>query len=82
MDYVDEYVHIFHDYNLSRSQKLQFMHNIVRGDAKRFYLNVLYGFTNTFEQAVEITEKEYNSAVSQARVKNFLNGFHITSFVS
>ena len=39
MEFVDEYSQVARDYNLNISQKLQYIHNILRGDAKRFYLD-------------------------------------------
>ena len=39
MEYVSEYQQISRDYNLNAAQKLQYLHNILRDDAKRFYLN-------------------------------------------
>lgn len=38
MEYVDDYKQIARDYNLSVTQKLQYMHSGLRSDAKMFYL--------------------------------------------
>ncbi len=69
-EYVAEYLHIARDSNLSNQQKLQNLHNIVGGDAKRFYLYVDLPNVSTFNHAVELIVHEYNSIVRQNRVKN------------
>ena len=38
-EYVAEYQQAAMDYNLGNLQKLQYLHNIMGDDAKRFYLN-------------------------------------------
>eukprot|EP00171_Calliarthron_tuberculosum_P001155 IDg1155t1 len=81
MEYVAEYQQVARDYNLSPSQKLQFLHNLVRGDAKRFYLNSVESHVNTFRQAVDMISMEYNSVVRQNRVKNYLNGLRLSTFL-
>lgn len=37
MEFVDDYLQMCRDYSLTHVQKLQYMHNLLRGDAKRFY---------------------------------------------
>lgn len=37
-EFVAEYQQVSRDYELTASQKLQYLHNLLRGDAKRFYL--------------------------------------------
>lgn len=69
MEYVPDYQQVARDYNLSFPQKLQFLHNLLRGDAKRFYLNSAGTHMNTFQQAVDRMDKEYNSVVRQNREK-------------
>lgn len=58
------------------------MHNILSGDAKRFYLDRVDGYATSFQQAIDLVEKEYNSAVRQARVKNYLNHLRISTLES
>lgn len=70
MEFVAEYQQVARDYSLTPPQKKQYLHNLLRGDAKRFYLDRIENFVNTFQQAVEMIDKEYNSAVRQNRVKN------------
>lgn len=35
MEFVDEYLQISRDYSLTPVQKLQYLHNLLRGDAKK-----------------------------------------------
>ena len=79
MEFVDEYLQIGRDYSLSPTQKLQYMHNILSGDAKRYYLDRIDGYATSFQQAVELIEREYNSPVRQARVKNYLNQLRLNT---
>lgn len=82
MEYVDEYMQICRDYNLSQSQKLQYLHNVLHGDAKRYYLDTVDNYATTFQQAIDMIKVEYNSPVRQARVKNYLNSLRITNFLN
>ena len=80
-EYVADYEQISRDYNLSVSKKLQYMHNLFRDDAKRFYLNNVDGYATSFKQAVEMIGNEYNSPVRQNRVKNYLKSLRLSQFV-
>ena len=54
-------------------QKLQYLHNVKSGDAKRFYLNAVEPHATTFQQAIELIGNEYDSIVRQNRVKKVLH---------
>ena len=82
MEYVDDYLQVCRDYSLSPPQRLQFLHNLLRGDVKRYYLNKIDGYETSFQQAIQILEEEYNSPVRQTRVKNYLNSLRVTAFVA
>ena len=75
IEYVDDYKQIARDYNLSVSQKLQYMHKLLRGDAKRLYLDKVDNYATSFNQALEIIERECISTVRQTKVKTYLNTF-------
>ena len=72
-EYVAEYLQVARDYNLSTEKKLEYLHNVMSGDAKRFYLRAVEPHATTFQQAIELIGKEYNYIVRQNRVKNVLN---------
>lgn len=80
-EFVAEYQQVARDYNLTESHKKQFLHNLVRGDAKRFYLNQVQTYTTTFAASVQMVESEYNSVVRQNRVKNYLNSLRLNKFI-
>ncbi len=48
------------------------MHDLFRGDDKRFYHNNVQLNVQRIEHAVELINREYNSAARQSRAKNFL----------
>ncbi|GAB0496233.1 hypothetical protein MMPV_007545 [Pyropia vietnamensis] len=80
-EFVAEYQQVARDYELTASQKLQYLHNLLRGDAKRFFLDRVQGTAATFAQAVDMVSAEYNSIVRQDRVKNYFSGLRLSSFV-
>lgn len=49
-EFVDEYRQLIKEYDLSPTQRLQFLHNLLRGDAKRFYLDVVGNYATAFQQ--------------------------------
>ena len=69
MEYVNDYLQLCRDYSLSPTQKLHYLHNLLRGDAKRYYLDKVDGYATSFQQATQMLESEYNFAVHQTRVK-------------
>jgi len=80
-DFVSDYLQASRDYDLSPKQKLQFMHNLFTGDAKRFYYHRVDGYATGFSQAVEMIEREYNSVVRKDRCKNYLSTLRLAKFV-
>ena len=72
-EYIAEYLQVARDYDLNNQQKLLYLHDIIGGDAKRFYLDSVYPHVQTFNHAVEPIGREYNSSLRQNRVKNLLN---------
>lgn len=73
--------HLFHNYELAAAQKLQYMHNTLGGDAKRFFLDRVHGTAATFAQAIDMVSTEYNSSIRQDRVKNYISGLRLSSLV-
>lgn len=80
-EFVDDYNQVSRDYKLSATQKLQYLHNILRNDASRFFLDRVQPYANTYVQAVDMIDKEYNSPVRQTRVKNYLSSLRVSTFV-
>ncbi len=82
MEYVAEYQQVARDYDLNQEQRFQYMHNILSGDAKRFYLDKVQSYATSFNQAVDMVSAEYNSIVRQNRVKNYLVGYRMSTLIS
>ncbi|KAK1864449.1 hypothetical protein I4F81_006995 [Pyropia yezoensis] len=82
MEYVAEYQQVGRDYDLSQEQRFQYMHNILSGDAKRFYLDKVQSYATSFSQAVDMVSTEYNSIVRQNRAKNYLVGYRMSTLLS
>lgn len=82
MEFVDDYSQVARDYNLSIAQKLQYIYNILRGDAKRVSMGRVEGYASSYQQAVGMINSEYNSPVRQTRVKNYLTSLRLDSFES
>lgn len=80
MDYVAEYQQVARDFGLSASQRKQYLHNLLRDDAKRFYLDRIDNDVSLYSEAVRLIEDEYNSIVRQNRVKNFLSSLRISGY--
>eukprot|EP00170_Pyropia_yezoensis_P000401 contig_2207_g402 len=82
MEYVAEYQQVARDYDLGQEQRFQYMHNILIGDTKRFYLDKVQSYATSFSQAVDMVSTEYNSIVLQNRVKNYLVGYRMSTLLS
>ena len=82
MEIVDEYIQVCRDCALSQTQKLLYMHNLLSGDATRFFLDLVDGYATSYQQAICRIENEYNSSVRQARVQNYLNNLRISNFTA
>lgn len=61
--FADKYNQISCDFKLNAAQKLQYLQNVPRNDASSFYLDRVQAYANTLEQAVDMIDEEYNSAV-------------------
>lgn len=82
LEYVAEYQQVARDYGLTPAQKKQYLHNLLRGDAKRFYLDRIDNEVNRFNEAIRLIGNEYNSIVRQNRVKNHLAGLRLSKYTS
>lgn len=80
-EFVDNYNMLAKDYSLTLEQKLQYLHNLLCKDSLRSYLTTVQPHEGTFQQAVDRIGIEYNTAVRQACVKNYLSSLGVSSFV-
>lgn len=60
MDYVDDYLQVAVYHNISPPQNLQYLHNLLPNEAKRFYIELVAKYTQPFQQAVDLVNKNYN----------------------
>lgn len=81
-DYVTDYNLVGEDYGLSRQQKLQLLHHLLRGAAKRFYPSRLAGVAKTYQEAVAGLRAEYHSPVQQSQALNVVKSLRITDFTT
>ena len=82
MEYMDDYFELSRYCSLKPSQKLQYLHNLLQGDAKRYFLDKIDGYGTSFQHAIEMLERENNPPVRKDRDKNYLNSLRVTTFVA
>lgn len=58
LDELCEYQQVMIDHILSRQQKLQFLPKVLSKDAKQLYLERVANYVQSFQQAVDIANKE------------------------
>jgi len=80
-EFVAEYDLVCENYGLDETQKLMYLHSLVRGNAKRFYLTSYIQTCRTYIQAVGRIAAEYNSPVKQNQIHNKLTDLRMRSFV-
>lgn len=80
-EFVADYQSIARDFDLSADMRYKLLHNILSGDAKRYYLNNVQGHATTYTEAVAMMEAEYNSHARQMQVKNFLSTYRMHNLV-
>lgn len=79
-DFVDEYDQVVSDYKITDKQQLRFMHNLLRKDTHRFFLDQVKPHAQTYREAVDLIDTEYNSIVRQTRVKNHLSTLRVKDY--
>ena len=79
-DYIDSHLTTAEDYKLSPAEKLQFLHNIFRGDTLRFYNAHVKHRATSFGEAVSIIYGHFNSPNVQQRIKADLSTVRLSGF--
>lgn len=82
MESVDEYQQVARDYALTPEQTKQYLHNLLRGHTKRYYLDRVDRDFNKFAEAIRRIDIEYSSIVRQNRVKNHLAGLRLSRYIA
>lgn len=80
-DFVDSYAITAEDYGLSATHKLQYLHNLFRGDALRFYNSQVKGTVSTCGEAIHTMIGHFNSPGVQRRVKDEISTLSLNTFV-
>jgi hypothetical protein len=59
-EHIKNYMDAASDYNLSPQQKLDYMHHLFEGEAKRFYRSNIASSCGTFAEATSMMQGEFN----------------------
>lgn len=81
-EYVDSCSQIGKNCCLSSEEKLQYLHTFLSEDALRFHFDTVQPQVVTYQQDVDLIDREHNFAVRKARVKIQLNGLRVSAMVS
>lgn len=81
-DFVAEYDLFGRAFDLSKEQKLRYLHYFLKGDAKRFYLSEQEPFASSYADAVSRICAEYYSAIYQSQAQNTLGSLRIATYVA
>ena len=79
-DFMDAYASAAEDYQLTPREKLQYFHNLFRGDALSFYNMNVKNRYSSFEEAVRVIYGHFNSPDVQQRVKTDMSTLSLTKF--
>lgn len=80
-EFLDQYFLISDDCQLSQTERLQYLHNIFKGEALNFYKNEVKGKEHTLGGAIAKIQNYFNGIDEQQRVKAELNLLSLESFV-
>ncbi len=69
-EYIAKYQQLALIYDPNNQQKLWYLHNMMDGDAKIFYLDSVLPHIQTLNHGVELIGHECNSNVQQNQAKN------------
>ena len=61
---------------------LKYFHNVFDGEAKRFFRSNVVNHANTFENACQLMQNEFNSITRQNRVRKLLQNLCLTQVMS
>lgn len=78
---VDEYKAVSNALRLTPEKKLQFIPIILKGDARRFYKDMLRKHATSYENTMNLITAKFNIPEKQ-RIKKFLNSLRLQKFVT
>ena len=79
-EYLDQYFLIADDCGLSHTERLQYLHNLFKGEALNFYKNEIKGKETTIGGAVHRIQNHFNGVDKQQRIKAELSTLTLDSF--
>lgn len=81
-EYIARYQAVCRDLSLSPRERCQFVHNLFRGEALRFYNANVLDRTETLAEALVMMQTRFNSLSKQNDVKHELLSLQFSDFVS
>lgn len=79
---VEEYDSVYRELRLNPEQKHEFLPIILKGDARRFFKDVIREKAQKYEDVVRIITAKLNTLALQSRIKNYLNSLRSDRFMS
>lgn len=80
-EYLSDYEQICDDYGLDNDQRLQYLHYLFGGEAKRFYDQRIHRQVATFGEALARMGAQYDNETRQTAVRNELVGLSMEEMV-
>jgi hypothetical protein len=80
-EYISNYMDATNDYNLTNQQKMDFMHHLLDGEAKRFYREEVLSSCTNFAEATAMMQAEFNSLTRQNVVRKHLHKLRLVTIV-
>jgi Zinc knuckle len=80
-EFISTYMDAANDYYLFSKQKLDHMHHLLDGEAKRFYREKMLSSCATFAEATSMMQEEFNSLTRQNRVRKHLQKLRLSTTV-
>ena len=81
IEYLSEYQYAARELRLTPTQKADLMHHLFRGNAKRFYIRNIEGKNLSYNEVIQIIEREFNSVSRQNRIVGYLRNLRINKFL-
>jgi hypothetical protein len=71
-EYLNNYMDACQDYSLTPQQKLDYLHHMFDGEAKRFFRSNVSSNCNSYSEACSLMQSEFNSVTRQNRIRKHL----------
>jgi len=81
IDYKTQYDLVTRDFGVSAHQKMPLLHNLLDGEALKFYLDEVMRTTISYDTAGANSEGRLFTAVHQGRAANYLQNLRMSAFI-